>query len=170
MKKRRRLKKKPVILLIFFISILFIFTFNVTTSRYLKEFSGEASDVVAVPILSLDNPTFSYTNKNLLPGYTDESDFYVNNYDGNNRNEVLMKYSLKIELDSVIPVKVTLTSEDGTEIVLNENKTSEYELPYNTEMRTKFHIKIEWDEKDNSYEYAGKDITLVIDLIAIQVV
>ena len=171
MKKKYKLKKKPCILLVFSICILFLFTFNVTTSRYLGILEGNSSDVVALPILSLDNPTFTYTNKKMLPGDVDESDFFVSNYDKDNKtNEVLMKYYLKVTLDSEIPVKVTLTDENGTELTLDDKRTEEYELPYDEMMKTKYHIKIEWDKEDNNYEYAGKDISLTIDLIAIQVV
>ena len=170
--KRRRLKKKPFILLVFCIVILFLFTFNVTSSRYMGQLEGEVEDIVAIPIISLDNPTFNYTKgtANMLPGDIDESDFYVTNYDKMNKNEVLMKYYLQIQLDSEIPVQVTLTDEAGTEIVLTSGKTKEYELPYNTDMKTKYHIKIEWKKEDNSYKYAGKDINLIIDLIATQVI
>ena len=170
--KKYKLKKKPCILLVFSISILFLFTFNVTSSRYMGELEGTAEDIVAIPIISLDNPTFTYTNKKMLPGDVDESDFFVSNYDKDNKtNEVLMKYYLKVTLDSEIPVKVTLTDKDGKELkLLDDKRTEEYELPYDEMMKTKYHIKIEWDKKDNNYEYAGKDISLTIDLIAIQVV
>ncbi len=169
--KKYNLKDKKTISLIFCISILFLFTFNVTSSRYMGELKGEADDVVAIPVLSLDNPTFNYTLENMLPGDVDESDFYVNNYNEENTNEVLMKYYLTLKVDTEIPVKVTLTSDDGTEITLNEGKTDEYELPYDQgEVRKKFHIKVDWDKADNSYEYAGKNIKLTVDLEATQVV
>ena len=79
--KKYKLKKKPCILLVFSISILFLFTFNVTSSRYMGKLEGRAEDIVAIPIISLDNPTFTYTNKKMLPGDVDEADFYVSNYD-----------------------------------------------------------------------------------------
>ena len=168
--KRYKLKRKPFIILMFCVSILFLFTFNVTSSRYMGELVGSANDVVAVPIISLDNPNFTYEAQDMLPGDVRESDFYVNNYENDLTNEVAMKYYLKIKLDSVIPLTVTLTDKDDTEIVLDDNRTKEFELPYKEKMRDKYHIKIEWNEKDNSYEYAGKDIKLTIDLISTQVV
>ena len=170
MKNKYRLKITTCILLIFSVSILFVFTFNVTSSRYKGELQGEAKDIVAIPIISLDNPTFNYTLEKMLPGDIRESDFYVSNYDEKNTNEVLMKYYLKVTLDSEIPIEVTLTDEEGTVLTLNDKKTEKYELPYDDKMKTKYHIKVEWNEDDNSYEYAGKDISLTIDLIAVQVV
>ena len=173
MQKKYILEKKTCILLVFSISILFLFTFNVTSGRYMGELEGEAKDIMAIPLISLENPTFNYISSKMLPGDIRESDFYVSNYNEENQNEVnevLMKYYLKIKLDSKVPVKVTLTSEDGTEITLDENRTAKYELPYDNKMKTKYHIKIEWDETEDNYEYAGKDINLTIDLIAIQVV
>ena len=172
MKKRYRLKKKTCILSVFSVSILFLFTFNVTSSRYMGQLKGEVEDIVAIPVISMENPTFTYTNKKMLPGDVDESDFFVSNYDKDNKtNEVLMKYYFKVTLDSEIPVKVTLTDADGTELkLLDDKRTEEYKLPYDNMMKTKYHIKIEWDKEDNSYEYADKDIMLTIDLTATQVI
>ena len=168
--KENKAKNKSFILLVFCVIFLFLFTFNVTSSRYMGTISGEVSDIVAIPVLSLEKPSFSYTPEKMLPGYTDESDFYVSNYDDQNTNEVLMKYYLRVRVDSEIPVNVILTSEDGTELKLTDGRTEEYELLYNERMRTKYHIKIEWNENDDSYEYAGKDVKLIVDLIATQVV
>lgn len=168
--KKYRLKKKPFILLIFCVSILFLFTFNFTSSRYMGQLSGEVDDIVAVPILNLENPIFNNTIENMLPGDIKEADFYVTNYDDEKNNEVLMKYYLNVRLDSEIPIKVILTDENGKELSLNEGKTDEYEIPYKTKTKVKYHIKLEWDEKDNSYDYASKDIKLMIDLTALQVV
>lgn len=170
MKNKYKLNKKTYILLLYIVSILFLFTFEFSSSRYMREVKGQAEDVIAIPIISLDNPTFNYRPDDMIPGYVDEADFYVKNYDNTKQNEVLMKYYLKIKVDSIIPVKVTLTSEDGVEIVLTEDETEKYELPYTEEMLTKYHIKIEWDEKDNDFKYANEDIKLNIDLIAVQVV
>lgn len=164
------MKKYITIIIVVIIIIAFIFTFNVTSSRYMGQFDGTAEDVVAIPVMSLENPSFSYSPERMLPGYVDESDFYVDNYDEKNTNEVLMKYYFRITLDSEIPIKVTITGEDGTELTITDNRTEEHELLYDTKTRTKYHIKLEWNEKDDSYEYAGKDIKLTVDLIATQVV
>ncbi len=169
--ERYGLKKELVITLTFFVCVLFVFTFNATSSRYRGEIQGRANDVLAVPVIGLENPTFTYTAQNVLPGFTDEADFYVTNYDNTKNNEILMKYYLKIQLNTIIPIKVTLTDANELELpLLEDGKTEEFILPYDKTMRTKFHLKIEWDKKDNSYEYAGKDISLKIDLIATQVV
>ena len=168
--KKYKLKKIPFIILVFSVGILFLFTFNVTSSRYMGSLDGTAKDVVGIPVIDLENPTFSYTPDLMLPGSIREADFYVSNYDKQNTNEVLMKYYLKVTLDSEIPVDVTITNEDGTELTLQDNKTEEFELPYEDMTKTKYHLKIEWDEEKDSYNYAGKDVNLKIDLIATQVV
>lgn len=156
---------------IFFVIILFIFTFNITSSRYIGHIESTATDVNAIPILSLTNPTFSETMTGMLPGNTYESDFYVSNYDSSNTNEVLMKYYLKIEKKSEIPLKISLNDEEGNEITLdNENKTEEQTLLYGKQKQTKYHIKIEWDEKDNDSKYANKTGTFIISLVSNQVV
>ena len=164
-------KKILSLIFIFFIIIFFVFTFNVTSSRYIGQIESETKDVIAVPIIDITNPTFEYTPTELIPGFSDETDFYVRNYDDTNTNEVLMKYYLKVQVNSDIPVKISLTDENGEEIELdNEKKTAEKELPYGEKTQTKYHIKIEWDKKDNDYKYADKNIKLIIDLTSTQVV
>ena len=164
-------KKRVSLIFIFFIIVLFVFTFSVTSSRYMGKIESEAKDVIAVPIIDITNPTFEYTLKDVIPGFNAETDFYVKNYDDTNTNEVLMKYYLKVQVESDIPVKISLTDENGQAITLdNEQKTAETELPYGEKTQIKYHIKIEWDKKDNDYQYAGKSIKLIIDLTSTQVV
>ena len=87
-------KKRVSLIFIFFIIVLFVFTFSVTSSRYMGKIESEAKDVIAVPIIDITNPTFEYTLKDVIPGFNAETDFYVKNYDDTNTNEVLMKYYL----------------------------------------------------------------------------
>ncbi len=163
-------KKILSLIFIFFIIIFFVFTFNVTSSRYIGQIESETKDVIAVPIIDITNPTFEYTATDLIPGFSKETDFYIRNYDNTNTNEVLMKYYLKVQLNSDIPVKLFLTDENGQTIELdNEKKTAEKEVPYGEKIQTKYHIKIEWDKKDNDYKYADKSINLIIDLTSTQV-
>ena len=164
-------KQRLELLSKFFIIVLFIFTFNGASSRYIGQVDGKANDVNAVPILNLTNPDFDETITSMLPGDIKEADFYVENHDDSNTNEVLMKYYLKVQVDSEIPVNVYLTDENGTEVTLDgENKTEEKDFPYDTEMKTKYHIKIEWDAKNNDSKYAGKDLKLNIEVMATQIV
>ena len=159
------------LLIIFLIIVMFIFTFNATSSRYIGQIESKASDVIAIPIIDITNPSFNYELTDVIPGFVSETDFYVRNYDNTNTNEILMKYYLKVEVESEIPINVSLTEENGKAITLdNEGKTAEKELPYGTQTEIKYHVKIEWDSKDNDYKYAGKDIKLIIDLTSTQVV
>ncbi len=164
-------KRRLILLFTFFIIILFLFTFNVTSSRYIGQIEGKVEDINAIPILNLNNPVLNKNVVDMLPGFIDESDFYVSNYDDTNTNEVLMKYYIKVQTTDTIPVKIHLTDENGTEMPLdNEGKTQEIELPYSRQIKNKYHIKIEWDEKNNDYKYAGKDLKLTIEIVATQVV
>ena len=165
--KRKRLN----FLIIFLTIILFIFTFNVTSSRYIGQIENKTNDVNAIPILNLNNPTFNETISNMLPGSIIESDFYVSNYDDTNINEVLMKYYIKVQIGSEIPMKVHLFDEDEAEITLDkEGKTPEETLIYGIDIQKKYHIKIEWDENNNDAKYADKDLKLNIEVVSTQVV
>ncbi len=166
----REYKLKSFILLVFSVSILFLFTFNVTTSRYMGQLEGKAEDVVAIPIISLNKLTLDYTPENMYPGFTDEIEFYVSNYDDINDNEVLMNYYLEIEKVGDIPLKISLFDESDVNIAIDEdNKTKEEELPFDKRYLKKYKIKVEWNQNDNSYEYAGKSIKIIINLVATQV-
>ena len=158
-------KQKLNLLFIFITIVLFSFTFNITSSRYIGQLESKVNDVNAIPVLNLINPTFTETIKNMVPGSVVETDFYISNHDDTNINEVLMKYYIKVQKGSEIPLKIQM------ELTLdNEGKTPEEELIYCIENQKKYHIKIEWNEKDNSYEYAGKNSKLNIEVIATQVI
>ena len=164
-------KKAKIKFIIFFLFAIFIFTFNVTSSRYIGQIKSNMNDVNAIPVINLINPTFDENISNILPGSVIESDFYVSNYDNENINEVLMKYYIKVKINSEIPVKVQIFDKNGAELALDkEGKTPEQELIYGVEDKTKYHIKLQWDEKDNSYEFSNKNLNLNIELIATQVV
>lgn len=171
--KRRRLKKNPFIVLIFFIGILFIFIFNASTSRYLGQINANSEDVLAVPVISLTNPTFEHSLTNMLPGDTTETNFYVSNYDGENTNELSMKYYFKITKIGTIPFEITIIdTATGKELSVNdEGRTiEEVNLTYDNNVSTEYTIKIEWDEKDNDYNYAGQDLKIKVELVSVQVV
>lgn len=170
--KRRRLKKKPFIVLVFFIGILFIFTFNASTSRYLGQINASGEDVLAVPVISLSNPTFEHSPTNMLPGDTTETNFYVSNYVGENINELLMKYYFKITKIGTIPVEITILDELGNELCVDDEgrTTEEVNLTYDNNVSTEYTIRMEWDEKYNDYKYAGQNLKIKVDLIATQVI
>lgn len=164
-------KRKLSLILFFFVILLFIFTFNITPSRYMGKIDSEADDIIAIPILNLTNSTLEETINGIYPGSITETDFFVSNYDDVNKNEVLMKYYIKVQTNNEIPVKISLTDENEAEVTLNEEgQSEERDLPYDTQMQTKYHIKIEWDKKDNSYEYANKSLKLTLEVVATQVV
>lgn len=167
---RKQKFKIKIFLIIFLVSTLFASTFNVTSSRYYGQTEAEANDVVAIPVLTLTNNAFNYSIPNMLPGHIEEKDFYVRNYEDTNTNEILLSYYFQVNIDSVIPLSVYLSDGNGIDIPLNENKKStEIVLPYNTQVNTKYHIKVVWDESNNSFEYAGKNAKVHIDLVATQV-
>lgn len=164
-------KIKKNLLFIFLTIVLFDFTFNVTSSRYIGQLESKEKDVNAIPVLNLINPTFTGTLKNMVPGSVEETDFYISNHDETNINEVLMKYYIKVQTGSEIPLKIHLFDENNKELTLDsEGKTPEEELIYGIENQKKYHIKIEWNEKDNNYIYAGRNSNFNIEVIATQVV
>lgn len=129
------------------------------------------NDINAIPVLNLINPTFDENILYILPGSVIESDFYVNNYENENINDILMKYYIKVKINSEIPVKIYMYDQNGTELALDEEgKTPEQELIYGVENSTKYHIKLQWDEKDNSYIFSNKNLNVKIELIATQVI
>lgn len=167
--KKSELKSKTIIGLVFIIIIVLIYSFGVTSSKYIGQLKGDIKDIVAIPVLSLDNPSFNYAPEKAIPGYVGEADFYVSNYDESNTNEVLMKYYLNITTEGDLPLKYTIYKEDDKPITIVGNKSEEFELSYSNKKKTKYHLKVQWDKNDNNYEYATKTWNLKIDLVATQV-
>ncbi len=52
---------------IFLVTILFISTFGLTTSRYMEQAEATGEDVIAVPVLNLTNDSSTYNVTNMLP-------------------------------------------------------------------------------------------------------
>ena len=166
--------------LIFFclacIIISTIFTFNLSNSRYMGEISAE-DEVLAVPIITLSNNTYSYSIEDMLPGDVNEYTFQVSNVDGEQTNEILLTYYFKINMETIVPLEVEMYEilEDGREeeLTITDNTTEEFQMDIVVEETDKitkdYKLKIIWDESQNSYEYAGQTINMNITLEAIQV-
>ena len=85
---RNTLKRKVFYLCILFVLISFLYSFNVTTSRYVGQIEASEENIVAVPILTLSNDTMTYTIDNMMPGNEKTYEFVVSNYENDKINEV----------------------------------------------------------------------------------
>lgn len=162
-------KNTKIFVFVSFVSILFLYTFNYTSSRYLGQVDAD-KNVVAVPILDLSNNGTSYELKNILPGYEETKEFEVSNTIDAQVNEILLSYYFQVTIDSEIPLNVKLYNEQGEEIPITEGKTEEEQMEEGIEVTKKYKITISWDKSKNSYEYAGLPASVKVDLIATQVV
>ncbi len=160
---------------------LFIYTFNVSLSRYSASINAN-QDVIAVPILTLTNNNLNVSVDNMLPGDTREYQFEVNNEQDGKYNEVSLTYYFNLVSTTKVPLTLELYSVDGEEekqIDLEQTATTNGEdtiKTYNTskapeqmnygttEISRHYKIKIKWDEKDNSYTYAGQPISIKVEL------
>ena len=52
---------------IFLVTILFVSTFGLTTSRYTEQAQATGENVIAVPVLNLTNNSSTYNTTNMLP-------------------------------------------------------------------------------------------------------
>lgn len=157
---------------IFGMIIVLVSSINVTMSRYIREATAQNS-IIAVPVLTLSNNNQQYEIEDMLPGDVKEYTFSVSNKSGTQINEVLLSYYFEINFESDIPLQFKLFDiTDGTEkeLTITNQKTSEIELLYDQEVIKNYKLKIIWNESDNSYTYAGREITCDINLTAVQVV
>ena len=160
--------KAKILVFVSFTIVLFLYTFNYTSSRYLGKLSSN-DDVVAIPVLNLSNNGTSYELTNILPGYTGEKEFEVTNTSDTRVNEILLKYYFQITTNSQIPLNVKIYNENNEELTLREGKTPEEEMEKGTQVTKKYKVVISWDEQNNSYEYAGLPASIKVDLVATQV-
>ncbi len=166
--EKKRLKRRSIIIAIFFVIVLFIFTFNVTSSRYIGQLESKGNDINAIPILTLQNPTFDIP-LSMIPGESFESDFIVTNYEAEKVNEILMNYYIQVPTDLEIPLTITITDSEQQELPLNgEGKTEDQTLIYGIKTDDTYHLKIEWEPQNNNYEYAGKTVNFTLNVVGTQ--
>lgn len=170
----RKIEEKNLFLfcIISIIIIITIFTFNLSSGRYIGEIVAE-DDVIAIPIFTLSNNSKTYSISNMLPGETKEYTFSVSNTDGKNISEISLSYYFEINIDAEFPLEVKLyditSSATGEEIQITNNTTNKISLNKTKQEKT-YKLKLYWDELDNNYEYSGNTINCNIKLVAEQVI
>lgn len=97
-------------------------------------------------------------------------EFSVSNYDEVNTNEVLMKYYLEVTTEATnSPLEVTIQNETtGETLTLNNGRTDEFELPYETKITYNYKLVLNWDESKKDSSYAGLNLKYTVKLVATQ--
>lgn len=181
-KFRKRLKNFFVV---YFIIALLFFS-NYSFSRYIETSNGVGTIEIATPVLTLNNSSTQCEVKDMLPGETRECTFSVSNKDGSQLNEVSMDYYFLLTLESDIDyLNLEFVDDyDDKKIVIDESgkvTDDSMVLNYSQEETKSYTVKIIWnDEQDtdkeykyedyNDYRYAGKPITLNIELKGSQII
>lgn len=170
--KKRITDSKRWIFLVAFLIVITLFNFNKTSSRYMAEIASN-TDAIAVPILTFTNNQASYNIENMLPGDTREITFSVSNTDNDKQNEVILKYSLKLETENTLPLQYKLyeiINGSQSEVTLTDSRTPEETVGFDSTYLRKYKLEIIWDANNNSYEYAGKNTICNIKLEGEQVI
>ncbi len=164
--------KSKIKLLIMIIIVAAVVCFvNITRSRYMSEMTAVGNIDAAIPIIVLNEG--SLDNQLMLPGDSKTYEFYVGNKDGSDINEVKMNYYINVELTkNEIPLTYKLyeiTNNGENEITKTDGKFGPFVLDYGVEQNRHFKLVIEWNENDNSVNYAGKQNTFSLKINATQV-
>ena len=171
MKENLRRKIEFVIVTTMFIATMFLV--NYTNSRYMSEVNIQYDLNVAIPQIVLDTSQNNLTNP-ILPGDTTSYEFYINNYNDINQNEVLMTYYINLELSTQdIPLTYKIYQIAGTtetELTQDTEGYGPITLDYEQQQSQHFKIIFTWDENDNSVSYANKQFSFKIKINATQVV
>lgn len=170
---KENLRRKIEFVLITTIFIATMFFVNYTNSRYVSDVNIQDDVNVAIPQIVLDTTQNNLTNP-ILPGDTTSYEFYINNYNGTNQNEVLMTYYINLDLIAQnIPLtyriyQITGTTE--TELAQTTEGFGPITLDYEQQESQHFKIVFTWDENDNSVYYENKNFDFKIKINATQVV
>lgn len=156
-----------------------VFTFNLTSSRYTGEL--QSSDMeIAKPILDLNYTSDEFKIDNMLPTEENprEYSFSVSNNTSDENNEIPLEYYIKVNLQTEIPLKVSLfdttSGESAVQLDANNKTAEKIQLPSvneNGKITRNYKLKIEWDkskENYNNYMYANQPITCKVELVAEQ--
>lgn len=167
--KKNKLKIQFKFILLFILNIMFISTFNETSSRYLGQLAAD-KDVVAIPIITLDNNDLTYNVDNMLPGDVKEYSFIVSNKENEKLNEILLSYHFKITSNSKIPFNYKLFDSNNREITIDNGISTDERMDYGIETSRNYKLQIIWNKTDNDISYAGTTANINILLEAVQVV
>ena len=127
MKKSTQKKRLLHFCMFLIFIIIFLYTFNITTSRYIGQIAAD-DNIIAVPILTLSNNTMAYTISNMLPGDEKSYDFTVSNTENGNINEVLLDYYFSVQAGTELPLTFELydITRCRNKININRGKNTYY--------------------------------------------
>lgn len=168
----KKLRKKLKLVIAIFIVISIIWIINISRSRYLLETNVKSNLDVAIPQTALVGENVSIDS--MLPGDTRSYDFYVNNYENGQTNEILMEYYLNVNvIEGNLPLTYKIYEVNGanqTELSKNEKGYGPTQMNYETQESKQYRIVFTWDEHNNSDTYANQNYTFQIQVNSIQVI
>lgn len=136
------------------ILLISIFCSYNTFASYKSVYESESSIEIAEPIFNL--VTSSIADK-INPTNEIETNFSITNFNGNEINDIILKYYLTISLENdKLPLEYKLYKKENdtlTELPLTNNQTDYFTLNKDIKETQDFVLKISWNELDTSYEY-----------------
>lgn len=139
---------------IILILLISIFCSYNTFASYKSVYESESSIEIAEPIFNL--VTSSIADK-INPTNEIETNFSITNFNGNEINDITLKYYLTISLENdKLPLEYKLYKKENdtlTELPLTNNQTDYFTLNKDIKETQDFVLKISWNELKTSYEY-----------------
>ena len=147
-------KINNIAITIILILLISIFCSYNTFASYKSVYESESSIEIAEPIFNL--VTSSIANK-INPTNEIETNFSITNFNGNEINDITLKYYLVISLENdKMPLEYKLYKKENdtlTELPLTNNQTDYFTLNKDVKETQDFVLKISWNELKTSYEY-----------------
>lgn len=147
-------KINNIAITIILILLISIFCSYNTFASYKSVYESESSIEIAEPIFNL--VTSSIADK-INPTNEIETNFSITNFNGNEINDITLKYYLVISLENdKMPLEYKLYKKENdtlTELPLTNNQTDYFTLNKDVKETQDFVLKISWNELKTSYEY-----------------
>lgn len=147
-------KINNIAITIILILLISIFCSYNTFASYKSVYESESSIEIAEPIFNL--VTSSIADK-INPTNEIETNFSITNFNGNEINDITLKYYLTISLENdKLPLEYKLYKKENdtlTELPLTNNQTDYFTLNKDIKETQDFVLKISWNELDTTYEY-----------------
>lgn len=151
MTRRRKINKKVLIV------IIVILLSNKSMANYISINKFNKRVNIAKPIINFENDEILLINKNSKENYYY---FSITNFNGNNINEIKVKYNLELQLKNYDCLKIKLYK-NGELMQLNNNMLFNNEMKI-TKQKDNYIIQITYDESLNIYK---EDIKQTIKII-----
>ena len=128
----------------------------ITLSKYRTALGSKATVIIGNPKTTLSD---EIELTDLKPGNSITSNFKVRNFEKENKSDINMIYTIKLETGNYLPLKFELKKIENGEVngdnLLSNNVTQEFEMA-TEKYEQEYQLTVSWDSEEKNYLYSNE--------------